>query len=113
MTNPTNLTDEGLTEMAKQLRRSWRDWMNQSPMAPKDVEAGITPPWMYATDEYELDRRIKSALQQVRDAAKKEERERCAKVAEGKAPMMPYKAPAITELCNRIAKAIRQMGGGN
>ena len=81
MTNPTNLTDEGLTEMAKQLRRSWRDWMNQSPMAPKDVEAGITPPWMYATDEYELDRRIKSALQQVRDAAKKEERGRCAEIA--------------------------------
>lgn len=94
----TNLTDGGLSVIAHDVLKN--RWFGKQSSEAYDS----------------LHEAFASALQQVRDAAKKEERERCAKVVEGKE--MVGEGYGVLHLggWNQAIKvavtAIRQMGGG-
>ena len=89
----TNLTDEGLRAYSREFLESMC-FVNNLNIRGVVLEAHI--------DKLAID------CKQVRDAAKKEERERCAKVAEN-ATCFTDETSTVGEI---IASAIRQMGGG-
>lgn len=91
----TNLTDEGLMFEAQKLTGSDCVCEDLKLLTPNDPICHLHKTF--------------SVLQQVRDAAKKEERERCAVVSE----LLVNELKPCGKTCGRqIATAIRQMDGG-
>lgn len=99
----TNLTDEGLREMAVMAlsdlfikkptqNKHWSEigWDDVNSMTSEDMLKAIV-----------------ALLQQVRDAARKEEREACAVTAENISAITDY--PHYKHTADAIATAIRQM----
>lgn len=97
----TNLTDEGLRDMARELADEFR-------------KLGRTQ----VSDFNDLSIDITYALKQVRDAAKRETVERCAKLAEqhtstdGACDLSNANVEGYRTAVNQIVTAIRQMDGG-